>query len=355
MPVFCQTLIRPYIDKPRHLPKDRYPFLVIRSYLGDNGTRPPGPGPFSNEWWESPDIWYCAGPRASTPQIPTAQSCQVVEGGDYTLYAHVWNLGVLPIAGASVEFYWSTPHFYPGGGGSGIHFIGKTNVDLGPRNSSNCHSLVKCPISWHPAGGSDRHSCLIVRLYSQFGDPIGPNPWDIYQNRHVAQHNVSGILPGESIGPIIDALEKNMRIDDRIQLSQVGREAQTVLNKMKPGLKIDTTVKTHILGEIDTNRQIKINRVSTPGDVKIQGKDQKPFGAQHNVINQGKVAKPSEKPIRDLFKQASLISSSDSGKLTLIKPPQKGYALVFRIISTNEKNKQKGGYTLIIESPKSVK
>src|SRR5260370_11174177 len=145
--------------------KNFYPYLLIRSVLGDRGDRP-----FNCCFWESPDIWTAPGDPATSPSVPTDHGGQVTVGRPATVYAHVWNLGFAPLAGVRVEFYWFNPSL--GINGSHANLIGMARCDLAARGMAGSHKLVKCPKAWIPVLENGGHECLVVRI-SGIGGPIG--------------------------------------------------------------------------------------------------------------------------------------------------------------------------------------
>jgi hypothetical protein len=208
------ALLREEEQKPR---KDRFlPFLLVRSILNDNGTRPIG-----GVFWDSPDIWIAEGDPSVTPDLPAGPGGVIREGVPNTLYAHVWNLGLAPIVGVRVEFYWCDPSL--AANPAFIHLIGTTSVDLPPRVSLECHRLVKCRTPWIPEFVNNGHECLFVRV-SSIGDPIGPNEWSPWQNRHVAQRNISVIQNGDELSQFIESLERTRPQEARVELQEVGGE-----------------------------------------------------------------------------------------------------------------------------------
>ncbi len=126
-----------------------YPYLLVRSFTGDNGTRP-----FNQVFWESPDIWTAVGEPATTPEIPPTHGGVLPAGQPNTIYAHVWNLGRAPLTGVVVTFYWFNPSLAIDAANANL--IGMKRVDLGPRNSPLCHQLVKCPKAVGPGDGERR-------------------------------------------------------------------------------------------------------------------------------------------------------------------------------------------------------
>jgi hypothetical protein len=159
------------------------PYLLVRTAVGDNGTRHIGGSATS-----SPDIWIAQGDPVSSPEIPPNQGPDSILGWrSYTIYAHVWNLGRAPTIGVKVEFYLNEGYgdLAPPSGGP----LGVARVDLPPRSSLACHKLVRCPQAWNaePIGG---FHYLIVRA-SAIGDSISNNPWDPSNNRHVAVRRIN--------------------------------------------------------------------------------------------------------------------------------------------------------------------
>jgi len=165
--------------------KDEYlPFIVIRGNPGDRGTRP-----ISGVFWESPDIFIAPNiDAASAPLVPTTLAGLAQAGAPNTLWVHVWNVGLAPVANARVEFYWYEPTVGPDA--SNAHLIGVTHVSLGNRHSGRSHTIVKCPTTWYPTYVNEGHECVIVRCSEPLLDALGPNPWQAWDNRHVAQRNI---------------------------------------------------------------------------------------------------------------------------------------------------------------------
>lgn len=159
------------------------PYLLVRSAPGDMGRRQA-----NYDDYHSPDIWVAAGDPPTAPLIPDEPLTELVVPLSYTVYAHVWNLGRAPIVGARVEFYFS--EIYPADLPPSALFQGAASVDLAPRTSSGCHTLVKCPTGLDPLKFyTVREVELTVRV-SCVGDPIGTHPWNPSFNRHVARRVV---------------------------------------------------------------------------------------------------------------------------------------------------------------------
>lgn len=348
-------------DRPNRKPHDKFmPYVMIRSYAGDKGARPMAAG---SVFWESPDIWTAVGDPASTPQIPPNQGGTAVAGKPNTVYAHVWNLGRAPIAGARVEWYWFNPSL--GIDGAHAHLIGTTGVELNPRGFPGCHKLVKCPTAWVPVMENGGHECLVARI-SAFGDPLNPaHLWDSWADRHVAQRNIAVVAAKAEIHKLLGSLDFSRPKNSMVRLFQLGHEAAHAVALMAPHLKIDQAVKTNLLAELQANGHLTIPPLVTPF----------PRVMPHTILNLGarpvapaapaarmKPAamdihmKPAmDKPhllheaatVADLLHHGNLMSPDLVKRVEVLPPPKKGEAQVLRIISYQD-NKPVGGYTIIV-------
>ena len=225
-------------------PQRMLPYLLIRSFTGDNGSRP-----FNAVFWESPDIWTAVGDPATTPAIPPTHGGTLPVGQPNTVYAHVWNLGRAPVTGAVVSFYWFNPSLAIDN--SHAHLIGQTRVDLGPRNSPHCHQLVKCPKPWVPVMENGGHECLIVRIWG-FGDTVPDTQWSPWLDRHVAQRNVAVVQTVQQMQAIVSRFALTaMAANTRFELTQVGKEAHDAVQIVAPRLTLDPAIATRTLAHLD--------------------------------------------------------------------------------------------------------
>jgi hypothetical protein len=197
--------------KRRRRVDEPWPYLLVRSRVGDNGTRPIA----VSRPWRSPDVWLLGNQPAETapalpPPLPTLPGVPAwpnvpyfaTEGADHTVYAHVWNLGRAPVGQALVEFFSVLPPSTTAALDAGhATLIGSTRVDLPPRSAASCHCLVKCPTTWQPillpASFRPRTSAVapvtvtLVARVSSFNDPyVGGSSWNPAQDRHIAAHDV---------------------------------------------------------------------------------------------------------------------------------------------------------------------
>jgi hypothetical protein len=169
------------------------PYLFLRAFPGDTGTRPV-PGPF----WESPDVYILPGvaPHAAPP-VPAQLGQTALAGKDNTIYAHVWNLGRAPAREVVVEFYVCDPSI--GFNPAGARLKGTAFTNLGARGSGNCHKVVKCPESWVAEYVNGGHECLLVRAWDVAADPMTTPEWDARVNRHLGQRNIHVVAAGQQM------------------------------------------------------------------------------------------------------------------------------------------------------------
>jgi hypothetical protein len=186
------VVTRPPTAWPGPRTKLYLPYLFLRAFAGDTGTRP-----VNGVFWESPDILVMPGvDPAHAPALPPDLGGVAQAGADNTLYAHAWNLGQAPATDVLVEFYWFNPSL--GFSGAAAHLIGVTWTDLAARGSSGSHRLVKCPVSWPAMYVNGGHECLVVRLSQASTDPLSGPPWDASKNRHIGQRNIHVMSAAEA-------------------------------------------------------------------------------------------------------------------------------------------------------------
>ena len=358
-------LLRKMQDKNHGRANQFYPYILIRSIVGDRGNRP-----INVPFWESPDIWTAAGDPSATPAIPPDHGGSLTAGQPHTVYAHVWKLGRAPIAGVKVEFYWFDPSF--SFDASHAHLIGMTRVDLGPRSSANCHKLVKCPKAWIPQMVNNGHECLVARA-SAIGDNIGAtHPWEPWADRHVGQRNVHVAEVNADVNLLMAVLDKTRLKETRTQLIQIGKTADVTLKMMAPKLKMDPSVETTVLAELraDGSLHIPVTRAEVPGGQAIvAGTEMKTdFNISkiarimpHNILNIKPLSAPMMRTqpvgaheiftagadLTHLFGHSSLMSAALLEKVSALKPPAKDQAHVMRLVSF-QGDQIVGGYTIIV-------
>ena len=325
------------------------PYVLIRSFAGDHGTRPLHD---TIPFWESPDIWTAAGAPNVTPEIPPNPGGTVTVGKPNTLYAHVWNLGRAPIAGVRVEWYWFNPSL--GFNEATANLIGITGVELSARGFPGCHKLVKCPQAWVPVMENGGHECLVARV-SAFGDPLNSShEWDAWADRHVAQRNISVVAANADVRKLLGSLDKTKPANTMVHLYQIGQEAADSLTLAAPHLKMDSAVKTTLLAELRPDGNLMLPPLTATV----------PRIMPHLLLNLGNKSKVTTSVLRPtntdrfnllheaagvhtLLHHGNFLSSEMLQGLNILPHPKKGEAQVLRIVSYKD-NKAIGGYTIIV-------
>lgn len=341
-------------DRPR---KDRFmPLLLVRSAVGDHGHRP-----FPGVFWESPDIWVAAGDPSTTPATPSSPGGNVTAGQPNTLYAHVWNLGKGPIGAAIVEFFWFDPSL--GIDGAHAHLIGRTRVDLGPRNSPTCHKLVKCPRAWVPVMANGGHECLVIRVHG-VGDDIDPASWSPVTDRHVAQRNMS-VVAAATASTLITSLAKSLKPGGTLQLVQVGAREAPPLVLIDRKLRVDPRVHTHLLAELTPDGKLHVPAttvglsagtatVGRAGVFDAPTAARQPFDVARVVPSTliDSVRQPTPAvaatPVHALLDYHRTLPVDLKKLLVRLGPPHAGQGQVLRIANVDDKGELIGGYTMVI-------
>ncbi len=346
------------------------PALLIRAFPGDRGTRP-----INVPFWESPDIWTAAGPPDTTPDVPLAPGGTPVAGVPNTLYAHVWNLGLAPVVRPDVEFFVFDPSFSFATQTPLFHAT--TTVDLSSRSTpTTCHHLVKCPVAWVPTVVNDGHECVVVRV-SAMGDTADPaHLWDGWADRHIGQRNLAVLPAGGSIKRILDGLQVSRRLPQRVELVQVGREAEHVVQLSLPHLRVDPALRTLVLAELGVRGDLtvpatKIRDAPVPagrGTSRSTATDEVVARIDLDVVLPVSVdqsARPAERvPLRirrngrvpvlhrggtldDLLRSLRTDEPSLAKRFPTMPPPPAGTAQVLRI-AAYEGDQLVGGYTVLV-------
>jgi hypothetical protein len=164
----------PVLKLPQETRIHYTPWLLVRSAVGDFGTRPlPGGATF----WESPDVWVTSSLGVNQP----------VPGEDNTVFARVTNLGREQANGVVVKFWWANPSLAITE--TSAHLIGIGFADIPALRSQ----IVKCPTPWVPVEENGGHECLLAEAYVPNFDPLTA-PMDPVLDRHVGQKNEQLII-----------------------------------------------------------------------------------------------------------------------------------------------------------------
>lgn len=352
------TLLKRRQEKGGGRAKNFYPYLLVRSVLGDRGDRP-----INTPFWESPDIWTAAGDPSTSPDVPATHGGVVVAGTPNTLYAHVWNLGFAPLVGIRIEFYWCNPSL--GIDGAHAQLVGAARCELSGRGMASSHKLIKCPAAWVPIMENGGHECLVIRV-SGVGDPIGNNGWQPWLNRHVAQRNISVVAGGDSSQNLVSSLNLTRRRDSRLQLIQLGpQEGELAARLVAPKLKV-AQIATHLLGELTVDNKIVLPRANAPSagmfapvhplahgiDVPTPARGDKSMAAR--VISPREILRdlhpvspipPAKHRVLHLADLMLAVDRLHDGRT--LGRPHPGKVFVLRIASYVE-DQLVGGYTLVV-------
>ena len=324
------------------------PYLLVRSFAGDNGTRP-----FNQVFWESPDIWTAPGEPANAPAIPPTHGGVVTAGEPNTVYALVWNLGRAPVTGVVVSFYWVNPSLAIDG--ANAHLIGMARTELGPRNSPLCRTLVKCPKPWVPVMENGGHECLIVKVWG-FGDAAPATQWNPWQDRHVAQRNVAVVSNVAQMHQLVSGISLvAFNATARIELAQAGAEAKDAVAIVAPKLTINAAIPTQTLATLDGANVLTVappqpavprilpHLLTAPGAAATVAEH---ATAAVAPVTAEKLTVPNA-DLTTLLGHSSLFDESLLKAITAAPPPADGQANVLRI-EQYEGTQLVGGYTLVI-------
>ncbi|MGD6741641.1 hypothetical protein ACOKM3_07325 [Streptomyces sp. BH106] len=185
-------------NRPANRKTGLFPCLLLRGTVpGDRAARPLWP---PTPCWESPDIMLMDA-RVQGPFDRTQMVLQPRAHTTYRVFVHVWNLGRFPAYGVAVRAWWAAPGFFDGR----ANLIGGTWIDmLDDRTQPGCHRIVEMEQTWTVVPNYAAHECLLASAHCA-GDPWS-NTLDPNNDRHVAQHNLTILVGGEDLGPLLDQL-----------------------------------------------------------------------------------------------------------------------------------------------------
>jgi hypothetical protein len=187
-----------------------WPFLLIRTYPGDVGSRPVQaadvPAAYSG-MRKSPDIIVTQAGPADEPRIiddrPGLNALKARElttslwpGSAYDVWVHVWNLGQNQVSGVRVRVRLDHINFknvHAGG------FLGGTTLDLGDRLSEQAHRAVKVATFRPPFLGIE-YTMLLIATADCVSDPASRD-MSPGADRHSAHHEMRAAPPPEPIPP----------------------------------------------------------------------------------------------------------------------------------------------------------
>lgn len=168
--------------KRRPIPNDfkDSSYLYIRSYDGDNGSRPGA----NVAYWRSPDV--VVSPVSSLNSYTT----ELNTGTLYNIKCLVHNKGDLNVPSAKVEFYLTTPSL-----GFDTRFGKKLGIAA---TWVNCYSSSEVNIRYLVEPSDAGHKCLFARVFSfsPLDVPLHDTLLNPVQDRHVGQKNLN--IAGQS-------------------------------------------------------------------------------------------------------------------------------------------------------------
>jgi hypothetical protein len=327
-------------------------FLYIRSYDGDNGTRPFSKSDSNIIFWNSPDI--SVAPLTDT----AAYTNTVIAGMTYIFSCNIRNRGDLIIPSANVEFYLVNPS---------LGFDTRFATRLGITNCwVNSQGVGRAAIQYTIPPSESGHKCLIVRTYTYSPLDITLDDYQLWApiDRHVAQLNLDII--GQSSNFIFDLVHLPQALEHVAFVPMTRNEILKLRHPFLADYKIvdlgsDDRLGTIELNVIESNQEIEINReefgfrVTIKSDNGISIEEQAKLMDQLRLaliaVNEGK-EKPSH--FRNLFQSFRDMNKEMQKSTFRINVPDfdldKGEAGGFHIVDNSAMfNKEtKGGITLIV-------
>jgi hypothetical protein len=190
-----------------------WPFLLIRTYPGDVGSRPvqaAGVPPAYSGMRKSPDIIVTPPGPADAPRIiedrpglnalKTRELTLLWPGSAYDVWVHVWNLGQNQVSGVRVRVRLDHIVFKDVRAGG---FLGGTALDLGDRLSERAHCAVKVA-TVSPPFLPIEYTTMLIATADCVSDPasgdLSPGA-----DRHSAHHEIrvtSPLAPGPLRPPL---------------------------------------------------------------------------------------------------------------------------------------------------------
>jgi hypothetical protein len=152
------------------------PWLVVRAYPGDKGSRPLAAGV---PWFVCPDLHVA----------PADAWGRVAAGQPATVSVTVQNLGRAAATGVRARFWWVDPS-------GGVVPSAATLIGDSSRVSiaAGLAEVLECKTPWVPQFVNGGHECLVVEV-SSLSDPL-TKTFRPDLDRHVGQRNVT-VLPPE--------------------------------------------------------------------------------------------------------------------------------------------------------------
>jgi hypothetical protein len=324
-------------------------FLFIRSYDGDNGTRP---GANNVPYWKSPDV------NVSPVSSLNAYTTELNVGTVYNIECLVHNRGDIIVPSAKVEFYLVTPSL-----GFDTRFAKKIGL---ASTWVNCYASAKINIQYLIPPADAGHRCLFARVFSfsPLDIPVHDTKLNPYEDRHIGQKNLN-------IATQSSAMQINIMHMPQAQIAVhfVPMTRDAILSMRHPSAAdfkiIDNKTLTKVatqfklsFAEKDVNGSLLLTR----GIANIAFDEKSKFGLEeqkklHVQMQEIKQSIQSGKANAAKFKKqiAEYRKMNLENKMTLLNLQipfmglQKGEMAGFEIMATNKVNGEIfGGITLLV-------
>jgi len=323
-------------------------YLYIRSYDGDDGTRP---GLSNVPYWISPDI------NVSPLSSMNSYTTELNVGTVYNIDCLVHNRGDLNVPAANVEFYLVTPSL-----GFDTRFakkLGVVNTWVG------CYQSSKVNMQYLVPPDDAGHRCLFARVFSFSPKdyPVHDTLLNPYDDRHIGQKNLNIAVQGTTMQ--IQLLHMP-QADITVRLVPMNREAVLAIRhpsahdfrilegdrvaKMIRGFRFDFAGK-ETAAEIGMERGVAHFKFNRKGRFSLddQARIFKEMGNAriNGLARRDPFTRFRETDMRRLMKQehAMTIMNFEIPDLGL----EKGEMAGVEIIATNNVNKEVfGGITLLV-------
>lgn len=337
--------------KERKPPKDfkDSSYLYIRSYDGDNGTRP---GASGVPYWKSPDL------NVSPVSSLNSYTTELNVGTVYNIECLVHNRGDLIVPSAKVEFYLVTPSL-----GFDTRFAKKLGL---ASTWVNCYASAKVNIQYLIPPADAGHRCLFARVFSfsPLDIPVHDTLLNPHHDRHIGQKNLN--IAAQSSAMQINLLHMP-QANITVQFIPMKREAVLAMRHLSAAdFKIVDNKNIAKMGA-----QFKLSFAEKNGNAKValtrgvvnfvfdeKGKfgleEQRKMHTQMQKVNKmiwsGKANATKFKEQITAYREMNL-----ENKMTLLNLQipdmglQKGEMAGFEIVATNKVNGEIfGGITLLV-------
>ena len=320
-------------------------YLFIRSYDGDNGTRPGA----NVAYWKSPDL------NVSPVSSLNGYTTELNVGTLYNIKCLVHNRGDLMVPSAKVEFYLVTPSL-----GFDTRFakklgIGTTWVD--------CYGSAEVNIQYLIPPADAGHRCLFARTFSfsPLDIPVHDTLLSPVQDRHIGQKNLN--IAGQASQMQINILHMP-QAQLTVRFVPMKREAILALRhpsaadfKILDDVRKTADFKIDFADKIE-NAKIEVKRGTAQFNFNGKGKfsldDQKRIGERMKEINKIiQSGKANASKFREQIKEFRQMNLEHRMTLLNLAIPnlglQKGEMAGFEIIAVNNVNGEVfGGITLLV-------